>query len=137
VAVACARRINMIDVPSLECPDVAPPGKHLYTVGAAPLNSQDPGDIRKEMELVIEDLREIIPDFDARCDILTKTCYRDKWPGFRTRPGAPLPIQTPVENLYNVGDSVCPRGYAGSMGAAHSAQLVRDQIRARRNLKTT
>jgi phytoene dehydrogenase-like protein len=128
IAVCGARRVNMVDVPSLECPDVAPPGKHLYTVGAAPRDTLHPADLEGEMALVLEDLRDIVPDFEAKCRVLTKTCYRGKWPGFRTRPGSPLPRRTPVRGLYNVGDACCPRGYAGSMGAAHSAQLVRDDI---------
>ena len=131
IGVGCARRVNMIDVPSAEAEGVAPPGKHLYTVGAAPLNSLDPGDIKAEFAEVMADLRDIFPDFDEKCRVLTKTCYRGKWPGFRTVPGSRPSHRTPVENLYNVGDGVCPPGYEGSMGAAKSAQLVFDDIVAR------
>ncbi len=133
-AVACSRRVNMIDIPSLEAEGVAPPGKHLYTVGAAPLNSINPGDIRQEFEAVMQDLRDIIPGFDDKCEVLTKTCYRGKWPGFRTMPGSRPSHRTPVENLYNVGDGVCPPGYEGSMGAAKSAQLVFEDISRRQAL---
>ena len=77
----------------------------------------------------MQDLRDIIPGFDRRCRVLTKTCYRGKWPGFRTVPGSPVPHRTPVKGLYNVGDAACPRGFAGSMGAATSAMLVRDDLR--------
>jgi phytoene dehydrogenase-like protein len=132
IGVGCSRRVNMIDIPSLEAPNVAPPGKHLYTVGAAPLNSIDPGDIKVEFEAVMDDLRDIFPGFDERCRVLTKTCYRGKWPGFRTVSGSRPDHKTPVENLYNVGDGVCPPGYEGSMGAAKSAQLVFDEIQGRR-----
>lgn len=128
IAVCCARRVNMVDVPSMVCPGVAPPGKHLYTVGAAPRDTVNPQNIEEEMALVLEDLRDVIPRFDAKCRVLTQTCYRGKWPGFRTVPGSPFPRRTPVKGLYNVGDACCPRGYAGSMGAARSAQLVRDEI---------
>jgi phytoene dehydrogenase-like protein len=124
LAVCGTRRVNMIDVPSLECPTLAPPGRHLYTVGAAPLDSAEPGDVDGEFEQVFADLREIIPGFDQRCQVLSRTCYRGKWPGFRTRPGSQMPHRTPVRGLYNVGDGSCPRGFAGSMGAAHSAQLA-------------
>jgi hypothetical protein len=30
---------------------------------------------------------------------------------------------------FNVGDASCPRGFGGSMGAATSAMLVRDDLR--------
>ena len=42
----------------------------------------------------------------------------------------------PLEQRYDaivigsgVGDASCPRGFAGSMGAATSAMLVRDDLR--------
>lgn len=134
ISVGCSRRVNMIDVPSLEAGGVAPPGKHLYTVGAAPLNSLEPGDIKAEFAAVMDDLRDIFPGFDERCEVLTKTCYRGKWPGFRTVPGSRPSHRTPVENLYNVGDGVCPPGYEGSMGAAKSAQDVLADIVSRESL---
>lgn len=129
IAVCGTRRVNMIDSPSYDCPDTAPPGKHLYTVGGAPPNALDPGDLDAEFAEVMADLRDIVPGFDERCRVLTRTCYRGKWPGFRTVPGSPVSHRTPVKGLFNVGDAACPRGFAGSMGAATSALLVRDDLR--------
>jgi phytoene dehydrogenase-like protein len=128
ISVGCSRRVNMIDVPSLEADGVAPPGKHLYTVGAAPVDSLDPGDIKHEFEQVMMDLDDIFPDFQKRSTILTKTCYRGKWPGFRTVPDMHVDHRTPIANLYNVGDAACPSGYDGSMGAAKSARLAFEDI---------
>ena len=128
ISVGCSRRVNMIDVPSLEAGGVAPAGTHLYTVGAAPKDSLHPGNIKKEFEEVMKDLNDIFPDFDARCTVLTKTCYRGKWPGFRTVPEKHVGHRTPITNLYNVGDAACPSGYDGSMGAAKSARLVLEDL---------
>lgn len=128
ISVGCSRRVNMIDVPSFEAGGVAPPGKHLYTVGAAPENSLNPGDIKQEFAEVMKDLNEIFPDFEKRTRILTSTCYRGKWPGFRTVPGKHVGHRTPIPNLYNVGDAACPVGFEGSMGAAKSAQLACAEI---------
>lgn len=128
ISVGCSRRVNMIDVPSLEADGVAPPGKHLYTVGAAPANSLRPGDIKSEFEEVMKDLDDIFPGFENRCTVLTRTCYRGKWPGFRTAPEKHVGHRTPIGNLYNVGDAACPSGYDGSMGAARSAKLAVDDI---------
>jgi len=136
IGVGCSRRVNMIDCPSLEAEGIAPPGKHLYTVGAAPLDSINPGDIKAEFAAVMDDLRDIFPGFEDKCRVLTKTCYRGKWPGFRTVPGTRPSHLTPVANLYNVGDGVSPPGYEGSMGAAKSAQRVFDDICSRDNLRT-
>lgn len=128
VSIAGSRRVNMIDVPSREAKGIAPPGKHLYTVGAAPLNSLEPGDARREFDQVMLDLNDIIPEFEQRCVVLSKSCFQGKWPGFRTVPGKNAGHLTPITGLYNVGDAACPSGYAGSMGAAKSAQLVTEAI---------
>jgi phytoene desaturase len=128
IVVCCARRVNMIDVPSMECADVAPAGQHLYTVGAVPLETLNRSNIDAEIDEVLDDLRDIIPGFDERCRLLSKTSYRGKWPGYRTHPGSPFPIRSPIRGLYNVGDACGPRGYAGSIGAAASAKLARDDI---------
>ena len=128
LAVGCSRRVNMIDVPSFEAEGVAPEGQHLYTVGGAPLNSLDPDDIKVEFDALLEDLRDIFPDFDQRTNVLTKTCYRGEWPGFRTVSGSRPGHRTPVLNLFNVGDGAGPPGFEGSMGAAKSALLVAEDV---------
>lgn len=42
--------------------------------------------------------------------------------------GRDVHVEAPVV-ISNVGDASCPRGFAGSMGAATSAMLVRDDLR--------
>jgi len=129
LAVGCSRRVNMIDAPSFEAEGVAPPGQHLYTAGGAPLNSLAPNDIKADFEAFLADLRDIYPEFDKRTRVLTKTCYRGAWPGFRTISGSRPGHRTPIRNLYNVGDGAGPPGFEGSMGAAKSAMLVAEDIK--------
>lgn len=129
ISVGCSRRVNMIDIPSFEADDIAPPGKHLYTVGAAPRDSLHPGDLDAEFAAVMDDLDDILPGFGERTTMLTRTCYRGKWPGFRTVPQNHVGHTTPLRHLFNVGDAACPSGYDGSMGAAHSARLVARALR--------
>jgi len=119
----------MIDAPSFEAEGVSPPGQHLYTVGGAPLNSLAPNDIKADFEAFLADLRDIYPEFDKRTRVLTKTCYRGAWPGFRTISGSRPGHRTPIRNLYNVGDGAGPPGFEGSMGAAKSAMLVAEDIK--------
>ena len=128
ISVGCSRRVNMIDIPSYEADDIAPPGKHLYTVGAAPLDSLNPGDLETEFAAVMDDLEDIVPGFTERTTMLTRTCYRGKWPGFRTVPQNHVGHKTPIDKLFNVGDAASPSGYDGSMGAAHSARLVAQEL---------
>jgi len=128
VAASCARRVNMIDCPSLECPEFAPEGQHLYIAGAAPISNTEEIDMNEEVRLALEDLRDILPGFEDHAEIISISKFQGKWPGFRTLPGNPVSIKTPIRGLYNVGDGAAPRGFAGSMGAARSAQLAADEI---------
>ena len=121
----------MIDSPTIECPDFAPEGKHLSISGGAPLNTKEPFDLKEEIELNIEDLKEILPGFEKHAEILMTSCYRNEWPAFRTMPGNPLPVRTPIENLYNAGEAVAPQGTAGSIGAAESARIIAEDIKTR------
>ena len=134
ISFGCTRRLNMIDCPSMEASGLAPEGHHLYTAGAAPANTLYIEDVKAEFDGVMNDLEKIIPDFYRHCTVLSRMCYRSNWPGFRTVPGKNVGHATPVTGLYNVGDAACPPGYAGSMGAAKSAQLVCDEISKRMNL---
>jgi phytoene dehydrogenase-like protein len=131
IAVSCARRVNMIDTPTLECPEMAPEGKHLTISGGAPLDITRSFDLKKEIELNIQDLRDILPGFDRHAEILLVSCFRKDWPAFRTMPGNPLPIKTPIVNLYNTGDATAPRGTAGSIGAAQTADLIAKDVKKR------
>jgi phytoene dehydrogenase-like protein len=74
------------------------------------------------------DLRDLIGDFEKRAKILLAGCYRGDWPGMRAWPGKDLPCQTPVENLYNVGDGVKPRGTTALPGVVGSAFHVVQNI---------
>ena len=122
----------MIDTPTIECPDFAPEGKHLYVSGGAPLNTTEPFDLKEEIDLNIQDLKEILPGFEEHAEILMTSCYRNDWPAFRTLPGESLPVRTPIENLYNTGDANAPKGMAGSIGAAESARIIAEDIKTRR-----
>jgi hypothetical protein len=53
------------------------------------------------------------------------------WPAQRAVTGYDLPIQTPVANLWNVGDGVKPWGEAGTAACAETARAAVEQIVAR------
>jgi phytoene dehydrogenase-like protein len=115
---------------SLVYPEYAPPGKHLLQAWAAPESSFLPLDTKKELDLMVQDIRETIPGFDRDAEILHVSYWQKEWPMYRAMPGA-LGQKTSVENLYNVGDGVAPLAPLGLPGCAASARIVVDDIKQR------
>lgn len=125
-----ARRINLLHCPTLTCPEVAPRGKHFLDAGGAPLSSSAPFNILKEIELNLQDLKELLPHFD-KAEILAMRTYHGAWPAYRAWPGHDMPQRTSIENLYNVGDGAKPSGWAGMPASAESARIVIEDVKKR------
>ena len=79
---------------------------------------------------MVQDLREAIPGFDGKAEILYASYWQKDWPIYRALPGA-LTQKTSVENLYNVGDGVAPRAPLGLPGCVESARIVVEDIKQR------
>lgn len=131
-----ARRINAIFQPTLVCPELSPEGRHYLLAGAAPTSSLQPLDARKEFDLCMKDLRELLPDFDKHAEILLTSTYKGDWPGMHSWPGHDMPIKTPLVNLYNVGDGVKQDGMIALVAAVYSgiqaAEEIHDRFESRR-----
>ena len=115
---------------SLAYPEYAPPGKHLLQAWAAPDSSFQPLDTAAEVDTIVGDLKQAIPGFDDKADILHISYWQKDWPMYRALPGA-LAQKTPVENLYNVGDGVAPPVPLGLPACAETARIVVADIRQR------
>lgn len=128
-----ARIVNWVLCPTTLCPELAPKGKHLTYVGAwIPRNP--PWNFSKYLDMAIQDLRDIAPDYDKYAEEILHVAYfiRQAWPMYRSYDGYSLRSRkTSVENLYNAGDAVFPRGMAGQPGAALSGKLVAEDIQKR------
>ncbi|MFO8009183.1 MAG: FAD-dependent oxidoreductase [Dehalococcoidia bacterium] len=108
--------------------ELAPPGKHLlYCVGSPP-SYLAPVDYEEEFEQTTLDLKEQFPKFESSGSILDfKIVFQDL-----PQPGmARIPYETPVTNLFNVGDGVQQIGSSGTSAAAESAWEVSQIIRKR------
>lgn len=112
------------------CPEMAPPGWHLYVGTAVPRPSVGDFDEPAETGLLLADLHDQIPGF-ASARILSTVVTRDDWPPQRAVAGFDLPSGTPVANLWNVGDGVKEYANGGTTACAETAKLVATQITAR------
>ena len=144
IVVNFATQMRLIDLPGLitfanterlcnlgeltaTCPEMAPPGWYLYVAYVVPKPALGDFDEKAETELGLQDLRNEVPDFDG-ARILSIRVMRDEWPAQRSCAGFDLPQETPVSNLWNVGDAVKDYGGGGTQAcidtgreAAHKA----------------
>ena len=123
------RRLVFLETPSVTCPELAPDGMHLSSTFSVPQFAAGPLKLRETIDMVMLDLQDNFPAF-RESDILMIATHHGEWPAMRRWPGYPMPIRTPVENLYNVGDGCMPRGMVGIEACAQSAkQVVEDILR--------
>ena len=154
ISVNFASRDRLVDVPGMLsfaqsrrlaylanftdlCPEMAPSGWNLYVGTAVPKPSVGEFDETAETELLLQDLRDAIEDFDERATILNVAVTRDGWPPQRAVAGFDLPRDTPFEGLWNVGDAVKEYANGGTTACAETAQLVVEEIVAAYALTTS
>jgi len=125
------QRLSCLNTPTLLCPELAPEGKHVLMAGGTPLSSLPPYDVKADKAQIVQELRDNIPDFDNKAEILTVSYFRGNCPGYFSWPGYDMPQKTSIENLYNVGDGVKPPGWIGLPACARSAELVVEDIKLR------
>jgi phytoene dehydrogenase-like protein len=121
------RLCNMANL-TATCPELAPPGRHLYVAYGVPKPAVGQFDERAEVDATLDDLRDEFDRFDERAQILSVAVMRDQWPAQRSIAGFDLPRDTPIANLFNVGDGVRTYGNGGVQACAETAKLVAEQI---------
>jgi phytoene desaturase len=104
------------------------PGWYLYSAASTPRPAVGEFDLEAEKALLLEDIREYFPGFDEHARILAFDVTAHEWPAQRAITGFDLLVETPVPNLWNVGDGVKPWGDAGTAACARSAEKVVAQI---------
>lgn len=127
----CTRRVYLTVTPTIICPDLAPPGRHLLESFGAFSDSLGPVNLREEVEMNLQDLRDVLPEMEKHGRILMVQTFYGDWPAAGTWPGYELPFRTPVELLYNVGDSNNVHATTGLTGCAETARVVVEDIMAR------
>jgi phytoene dehydrogenase-like protein len=110
------------------CPEMAPPGWNLYVATAVPRPAVGDFDADAELALLWEDIREHIPDFDDKARVLSTVITRDAWPPQRAVAGFDLSPETPLPNLWNLGDGVKEYANGGTTACAETAKLVVERV---------
>jgi len=120
------RRIRTVVPISKICPEVAPPGQHLLYASVEPISRIRPVEVKCELYHIRRDLKELFPDFEKHGRILQiKLCGdKNEWPEGRTWLGYGLPLETPISNLFNVGDGCIAPGLIGTTGSVESGYRV-------------
>jgi phytoene dehydrogenase-like protein len=126
-----SRRIKTVIPISNICPELVPPGQHLIYTSAKSESTLHPMDIKYEMQQVKSDIREFFPDFEKHGRILKmRACdIINEWPEGRTWLGYGMPLETPIPNLFNVGDSCIAPGLIGTPGSVESGYRVVDIVK--------
>jgi phytoene desaturase len=121
------RLCNMANL-TATCPELAPPGKHLYVAYGVPIPAVGEFDEQAEIEATLEDLRDKFDGFDQKAQILSIKVMRGEWPAQRSIAGHDMPRETPLENLWNVGDGNREYANGGIQACAESGQLAVESI---------
>jgi phytoene desaturase len=121
------RLCSMVNL-TATCPELASEGWHLYAAYGVPKPAIGEFDEKAEVEATLADLRDEFERFDERARILSVRVMRGDWPAQRSIAGYDLPRETPIENLWNVGDGVRTYGNGGVQACAETAKLVVEEV---------
>jgi phytoene dehydrogenase-like protein len=111
-------------------PDLNPPGQYFTYVQFHPLSSLLPMNKEEEQRQIMAEMDEQFPGWQKHQRILYIDWkgITDEVPEMYAQCGSDMPSETPVKNLYNVGDGCQPWGYTGSTAAAYNALQVVETI---------
>jgi phytoene desaturase len=138
IVINFAARESLIDAPGLvtfgrtqrlcnmgeltaTCPELAPPGWRQYVAYAVPKPAIGYFDEKSEIEASLADLRSMFPAF-ANAKMLSIRVMRGEWPAQRSCAGFDMPQDTPLANLWHVGDAVKDYGDGGTQACAFTAR---------------
>ena len=123
------RRLCNLGELTATCPELAPEGWHLYVAYAVPKPAIGDFDEKTEIEASLQDLRDEFPTFkDAK--MLSIRVMRGVWPAQRSCAGYDLSQDTPLENVWHVGDAVKDYGDGGTQACAFTARVAAERALA-------
>jgi len=132
--IAGARRLISITPFSNISPEYAPLGQCLTFALGIPQTVYVHMDVEHEKQQLLLDLKENLPLFEKHGRVLKWVFknFDDELPFLRSWANEGIPCETPVRNLYNVGDGVATApGVGGMISASESAKTVAGIVRKR------
>ncbi len=112
-----------LEIPSLISPQLATNGRYLHTAFGAPSDAAT-ADLRRELDNTLQELKDNFPGQMDDAEFLVKARHSGGAPGMHRWAGRMMPVTTPIQNLYNVGDGATSPGTIGTEGAASSAKAA-------------
>ncbi|AKB24429.1 putative oxidoreductase [Methanosarcina sp. MTP4] len=120
-----ARRVNGINEVTQVDPSLSPPGKHL-TMSHQHVAPENVGKLEEEIEMGLRDLKEIFPG--KKYEVLLIQSYHDSWPVNRASSGTDPGNNTPIPDLYVVGDGAKGEGGIEVEGIALGVARTMEKI---------
>lgn len=121
------KNLIYLEIPSIISPQLAPEGKFLHTAYGAPQDAANPN-LKEELATTIRELDQNFPGQMADAKFLVRARHSGQAPGMHRWAGHMMPVSTPIQHLYNVGDGSTTPGTIGTEGAASSAREAVRQI---------
>jgi len=115
------RRLCNMGELTATCPELAPAGWHMYVAYAVPRPAIGDFNEKVEIEESLQDLRDLFPGF-ADAKMLSVRVMRGEWPAQRSCAGFDMPQDTPIANLWHVGDAVKDYGDGGTQACAYTGR---------------
>jgi phytoene dehydrogenase-like protein/NAD-dependent dihydropyrimidine dehydrogenase PreA subunit len=127
-----SRRIATLFEPTAIASWGTPGGLHITEIyGFAPRDPYTHVDPDLAVQEVTQDLDDMCPGWREYAQVKLVSSDNE-WPGNHTWTGTGATVETPIPNLFLVGDGCKSRkGYAGGTAAAESAQWVADLVQER------
>ncbi len=117
------RRLCNMGELTATCPELAPAGWYQYVAYAVPKPAIGDFDEDAEIEASLQDLRDIFPGF-ASAKMLSVRVMRGDWPAQRSCSGFDMSQDTPLANLWHVGDAVKDYGDGGTQACAFTGRAA-------------
>ncbi len=110
--------------------ELNPPGQYFTYVQFHPLTSFLPMNKEEERKQALVEMDEQFPGWEKHQRILYMEAMdiTDEVGEMHAQVGSEMPYDTPVKNLYNVGDGCMAFGYTGSTGSAYGALQVVEKV---------